>query len=185
VPLPPEGPGRDAFMKEFLLVDLQNNVVREGSRTISATEFYTRVQRADLAAEAEQRKRQRIWMMAGGGVVAVAGVVAGLAVMSTAQNSNTPGCSTDVFTHNACIDSSTTATTTGVLILAAGLTVGAGLFTWGVLTPEMVTTPNDTVRLATDYNLELARKHGAAGARLQIFPSLAPGHAGLLARVSF
>lgn len=185
VPLPPAGPGRDAFMKEFLLVDLQNNSVREGSQPISATEFYTRVQRTDLAAEAEQRKRQRIWMMSGGGVVAAAGLVAGVAVMSSAQNSNSPACSTDVFTHNACIDSSTKTTTTGVLILAAGLTVGAGLFTWGALTPEMVTTPSETVRLAADYNLGLARKHGATGARLQILPSLAPGHAGLLARVSF
>ena len=185
VPLPPEGPGRDAFLKDFVVVDLQNNAVRVGSQTLSATEFYTRVERTDLVAQAEERKRQRMWLMGGGGAVAVASVVAGLVVMSTAQNSNTPACSTDVFTHNACIDSSTKTTTTGVLILAAGLTTGAGLFTWGVLTPEMVTTPNETVRLAADYNLALARKHGAAGARLQILPSLAPGHAGLLARVSF
>ena len=49
----------------------------------------------------------------------------------------------------------------------------------------MVTTPTETVRLAADYNLALARKHGATGARLQLIPSLAPGQVGLLARVSF
>ena len=38
---------------------------------------------------------------------------------------------------------------------------------------------------ATEYNLALAQKHGATGARLQIVPSLSPGHAGLTARVSF
>jgi hypothetical protein len=49
----------------------------------------------------------------------------------------------------------------------------------------VVTTPTETVRLAADYNLALARKHGATGARFQLIPSLAPGQAGLLARVSF
>jgi hypothetical protein len=49
----------------------------------------------------------------------------------------------------------------------------------------MVTTPKETVRLATEYNLALAQKHGATGSRLQIVPSLSPGHAGLTARVSF
>jgi hypothetical protein len=41
------------------------------------------------------------------------------------------------------------------------------------------------VRLAADYNLALARKHGATGARLHLIPSLAPGQAGLLARLVF
>lgn len=185
VPLPPEGAQRDAFMKDFLRVDLQTNAVRDASGSISPTEFYTRVQRTDLAARAEERRRQRIWLMGGGGAVAVAGVVAGILVMSTAQNTNTPGCNADVSTHNACLESSSKTSTAGALILTAGLAVGTGLFTWGVLTPEMVTTPNETVRLATEYNLALAQKHGATGARLQILPTLAPGHAGLVARVSF
>jgi hypothetical protein len=123
--------------------------------------------------------------MGGGGAVAVAGMVAGILVMSSAQNSNSPSCVVDVFTHNACLESSSRTSTAGALILTAGLAVGTGLFTWGALTPEMVTTPNETVRLATEYNLAVAQKHGATGARLQLVPSLGPGHAGLLARVSF
>jgi hypothetical protein len=185
VPLPPPGPEREAFLKDFLVVDLNANAVRDGSGSISPTEFYTRLQRADLVSQAEERRRQRIWLMGGGGAVAVAGVVAGILVMSSAQNTNTPGCVADVYTHNACIESSSRTSTAGALILTAGLTVGAGLFTWGALIPEMVTSPNETVRLATGYNLALAEKHGATGARLQIIPSLSPGHAGLIARVSY
>src|SRR5262249_7383948 len=159
---------RDAFLKEFLMVDPRDNTVRNGPQTLSATDFYTRVERADLAARAEDRKRQRIWLMAGGGAVAIASTVAGILVMSSAQDSNVPACSTDVVTYNRCLDSSAHTTNIGVAILAAGLTVGASLVTWGAFIPEMVTAPGETVRLATDYNLGLARKHGAAGAQLQL-----------------
>jgi len=185
VPLPPEGPARDAFMRDFVVVDVQSNSTRVGTRALSATEFYTRVDRPDLAAQAEDQTRKRVWLMAEGGLVAAAGVAAGLVVMGNAKNTNDPSCAHDIFTQNACVDSSTSATSAGALILGAGLVLGAGLFTWGVLTPDMVTTPTETVRLAADYNLALARKHGATGARLQLIPSLAPGQVGLLARVSF
>jgi hypothetical protein len=185
VPLPPEGPERDAFLTEFLRVDPQENKVTDRSGTLSATDFYSRVQRADLVAQAEDRRRQRIWLMAGGGAVAIASTIAGLAVMSSTQNANAPACSTDVVTHNACLDSNSKKTTAGAVILAAGLTLGVGLFTLGTVVPEMVTSRDETVRLATEHNLGLARKHGAEGARLQLIPSLAPGHAGLLARLSF
>jgi hypothetical protein len=185
VPLPPEGPEREAFMREFLVVDLHENSVREGKRTLSASEFYARVERTDLVAQAEDRTRQRIWLMGGGGALAVASVVAGVVVMSSAKNINSPSCSTDVFAHNACVDSHKSTTTAGALILVAGVALGTGLFTWGAMTPEMVTSPRETLRLAADHNLELARKHGAKGAQLQLIPTLAPGHAGLLARLTF
>ena len=185
VPLPPEGLQREAFMREFMVVDLQDNAVRVGARTLPASEFYTRVERPDLAAQADDRTRQRVWLMAGGGLVATAGLVAGIAVMSTAQNTNDPSCQTDVFTHNACLDSSSKTTTTGALLIGAGLALGAGLITWGSLIPEMVTSPQETVRLAADHNLALARKHGATGVRLHLLPSLGPGQAGLVARASF
>jgi hypothetical protein len=185
VPLPPEGPEREAFMRELLFVDLHDNSVREGKRTLSASEFYTRVERTDLAAQAEDRTRQRIWLMGGGGAVAVASVLAGVAVMGSAKNVNSPSCSTDVFAHNACVDSHQSTTTAGALILVTGAAIGAGLFTWGAMIPEMVTSPRETLRLAADHNLELARKHGAKDAQLQLIPTLAPGHAGLLARLTF
>ncbi|HVP60853.1 MAG TPA: hypothetical protein VMT11_09860 [Myxococcaceae bacterium] len=184
VPLPPEGPGRDAFLRDFMVVNMVDNEVRLGSRILPASEFYTRIERTDLVAQAEDRTRQRVWLMAGGGVVAVASVVGGIVVMSTAQNTNDPGCSVSVPAHNACLDSANHATTAGTILLGAGLALGTGLITWGALIPEMVTSPQETLRLAADYNLALARKHGATGARLQLVPSLAPGYAGLTARLT-
>lgn len=185
VPLPPEGPERDAFMREFLVVDLQENSVRSGTRTLSAREFYDRVGRTDLAAQAEDRTRQRIWLMAGGGAIAAASVAAGIALMSTTKNLNSPSCAMNVTVYNACVDSNKNTTTAGVFILVAGLGLGTGLITWGAFTPEMVTTSGETLRLVADHNLALGRKHGAAGARLQLIPSIAPGYAGLQARLTF
>jgi hypothetical protein len=52
VPLPPAGPERDAFLKEFLRVDPRDNRVTDRSGTVSATDFYARLQRADLVAQA-------------------------------------------------------------------------------------------------------------------------------------
>ncbi|HUM11306.1 MAG TPA: hypothetical protein VLT82_10195 [Myxococcaceae bacterium] len=185
VPLPPEGPEREAFMRDFIVVSLVDNEVRIGARTLPAAEFYTRLDRPDLVARAEDRTRQRVWLMAGGGVVAVASVVAGSLVMASAQNTNDPRCAVSVATQNACLDSSTHAATAGTILLVAGLAIGTGLITWGASIPEMVTTPQETLRLAADYNLALARKHGATGARFQLLPSLAPGYARLTARLSF
>ena len=45
--------------------------------------------------------------------MAVAGVTAGLVVMGNAQNTNDPSCAKDIFTQNACVDSSTRSTSTG------------------------------------------------------------------------
>ncbi len=186
VPLPPPGPGRTAFLREFLTVNVHDTQVTRGGRSVSAWSFYNEVGRTDLAARADERTRQRVWLMAGGGLVAVAGVVTGLVVMSNAQNTNDPSCWTGgVITNNACIDRNKATTSAGVLILVASIAVGTGLITWGALIPEMVTTPEETVRLATDRNLELSRKHGASGVRLRILPGVGPGQAGLTARLTF
>ena len=83
------------------------------------------------------------------------------------------------------VDRSKATTLHGSLIIGAGVVVAASLLTWACLIPEMVTTPEETLHLATQYNRELAKKYGATGASLQIVPSLAPGYAGLTARVSF
>ena len=34
VPLPPDGPERDAFMRDFVVVDVQSNSARVGNRTL-------------------------------------------------------------------------------------------------------------------------------------------------------
>jgi len=73
------------------------------------------------------------------------------------------------------LDRSQRATSTGAILIGAGLGLG------GV---EMVTTHEEAVRLAADCNRELATRK-EQGAQLRILPALAPGHAGLLARLTF
>jgi len=185
VPLPPEGPEREAFLREFITVDPIQNEVRLAGKDLSAHDFYTRLDRPDLVARADERSRQKTWLLVGGGVVAVASVVAGILVINSAKDTNTPACSVDVFTKNACLDSNSKTTTAGAILLVAGIAVGTGLMTWGALIPTMVTPRQETLQLATEHNFALSRKHGGEGARLQILPTLAPGHAGLVARLTF
>jgi hypothetical protein len=186
VPLPPEGPQRQAFLKEFIRVIPRDNEAHLGERTLSAFEFYNRVGRSDLAAQADDRTRQRVWLISGSLLVLAAGAAGGAVVLSNAQDVNDPVCFVHGnFSYNQCVDRHQQTLIIGTAIIAATVVVAGGLFTWGVLTQEMVTTPDETVRLAVGYNRSLAQKHGATGARLRLVPALAPGYAGLTARLSF
>jgi hypothetical protein len=49
----------------------------------------------------------------------------------------------------------------------------------------MVTTPDETVKLATGYNRALGKKYGAPGATFHLLPTFAPGYTGLVARLTF
>ena len=72
------------------------------------------------------------------------------------------------------------------MIIGTAIVVAGGILTWGLLTPEMVTPSEETVRLATEYNRNLAVRHGApSGAQLQILPSIGPQGASLTARITF
>lgn len=189
VPLPPEGPGRDAFMKEFVRVDPRENEAWQASRVLSASEFYTRVNRPDLAARADERTRQKIWLISGSVVVLAAGVAGGAVVLANAQDVNDPACFVNGnISYNDCVSRHQNTTNTGVAIIGATVVAAAGLLTWGLLIPEMVTPPEETVRLATEYNRALGQKYGASsssGVDLRIVPALAPGYAGLTARLRF
>ena len=55
----------------------------------------------------------------------------------------------------------------------------------GLSTPEMVTTHEETVRLAADYNHELAAGKQPVRSQFQLFPAFAPEYAGLAARLTF
>ena len=186
VPMPPEGPAREAFLRDFVRVDPRANEARIGGRTLGAHEFYTRVGRLDLAARADERTRQRIWLFAGAGLTAVAGAVGGAVVLGNAQNLNDPACiAGGNATYNECVDRANKSTTIGSGLILLGVVAGASLFTWACLIPQMVTSPEETVHLATEYNRALAREHGAPGARLQLTPAFGPGYQGLVARLTF
>jgi hypothetical protein len=186
VPLPPEGPGREAFLADFVTVNPRDNEASSNGRSISAFDFYNRVGRPDLAARTDERTRQRIWLISGSVLTFAAGTVAGIVVNNNAQNLNDPACfANNNHSYNDCVERSKATTLHGSIIIGAGVVVAASLLTWAFLIPEMVTPPEETLHLATQYNRELARKYGATGARLQIVPSLAPGYAGLTARFRF
>ncbi len=186
VPLPPEGPGREAFLKEFIRVDPTANQAFLGQEALSAYDFYGRVGRPDLAARADERTRQKIWLMAGGVLVLAAGVTAGVFEFENAQNLNDPNCSVNgALSYNACVDARNRNKTLGILFIGSGVVLGAGLFIWGALIPQMVTTPEQTLELAKGYNRALGQKHGAPAARLRLFPMLGGGRTGLVARLDF
>ncbi|HSP19305.1 MAG TPA: hypothetical protein VLQ79_07320 [Myxococcaceae bacterium] len=185
VPLPPAGPSRDAFLKEFISVDPAGNTVMIGGRPMSAFAFYNRVDRPDLAARADERTRQRIWLISGSVLVLAAGVTGGAIEFATAQNLNDSSCVVNVNTYNACVDAHNQNRNVGILLIGTSVAVAAGLFTWAMIIPEMVTTPQETLTLATGYNRALSKKFAPPAATLRVFPTFAPGHVGLVARLTF
>jgi hypothetical protein len=189
VALPPEGPERDAVLQGFIRVDTRANEAYVGSQSqsLSAYDFYTRAGRPDLAARADERTRQRVWMIAGSVVTLAASATAGAIVLANAQSLNDPACfvgPTNV-AYNDCVERANRTQTIGVGIILAGVTVAASLLTVGILIPEMVTTPDETVHLAVEHNRTLARKHGAPQSRLELLPAIGPGYQGLTARLAF
>ncbi len=186
VALPPQGPARDAFLAQSFSVDLMRNEVSVAREPLAAAEFYRRVGRPDLAAHAEDRGRQRVWLMTGGGLVLAAGVVAGVLVMSGAPDTSSPACQNwDPHAYNDCADRASKAQMGGALLIGAGLVLGGVLIVWGMNVPEMVTAPEETLRLATEHNRTLAGKNGATGVRFELVPAVSPRFAGLSARLTF
>lgn len=183
--LPPPGPERELFLSRFIWVNPRSNEGSVLDHRLTPREFYLRVGRPDLAAWSEDRTRQRIWLMSGGAVTLLAGVVSGALVMAGAPDSSSPACGPQTSpTYADCVDRSQRGTTTGAILIGAGLGVGGALIVLGLSTPEMVTSPEETVRLAADYNRGLVTRKDE-GAHLRVLPALAPGYAGLSARLTF
>jgi hypothetical protein len=187
VRLPPPGPGREAFLRDFLRVDPKSNTPFVGNKEMSASDFYGRIGRPDLVAASDGQTRKRIWLMAAATLVTAAGVGAGVLVLSNAQSLNDPACFVNGNTsYNTCVDRNHQTTLIGGLIIAGAVAAGGGVLTWALTTQEMVTPSKETVRLATEYNRNLAVRHGApAGATLQLLPSIGPQGASLSARLTF
>jgi hypothetical protein len=86
-----------------------------------------------------------------------------------------------------CVERSQRATTTGAILIGAGVGLGGALFALGLSTSETVTTHEETVRLAADYNHGLGANAGkrTERTRFRLLPALGPGYAGLSARLTF
>ena len=156
-----------------------------GTRPLSPQEFYNTVGRADLAARSAERSRQRTWLIVGSVVTLAAGVASGLVVLGNAQSLGDGKCFATPQSYNECVDRNHQTTTIGTVLIASGVVLGGGLFTWAMTIPEMVTTPEESTRLALEHDRALAKKYGAPAARLDILPAIAPGFAGLAARLTF
>lgn len=187
---PPAGPGRDAFDAQAISVDAILNEVKRKGQPLAASEFYRLAGRPDLVKWSEDRTRQRTWLIASGTVIALAGVVTGVFVMGTGPDTSSPECQTTHYEdYSACLDRASKAQMTGAFILGASLAVGGVLFVWGMNIPEMVTPAEDTLKMATEYNRTLSVKNGgsppSSKVQFRIVPSVAPGYAGLTARLTF
>jgi len=187
VRLPPPGPGRQAFLKEYIRVDPRANAPFVGTDFLSAKEFYGKIGRPDLVVASDSQTAKRIWLMSAATLVTVAGVAGGVLILGNAQSLNDPRCfANGNVSYNDCVNRANETTLVGGLIIGLAVAVGGGILTWALLTPEMVTPPEETVRLATEYNRKLAVRHGAPeGAQLQFLPSVGPKGASLSLRLSF
>ena len=177
VPLPPAGPERDAFLKEFITViprptrpswhagPLGPRVLPAGGapgpgRAGGRAHPAAHLAHLRLGAGARRRRHRRR-----GGV-------------RQRPEPERPG-----LLRHATASSTTSASTpttrppTIGMLYRPSVAIAAGLFTWAMLIPEMVTTPEETVKLATGYNRALAKKYGAPGARSTCSRPSPPGSA--------
>ena len=104
-----------------------------------------------------------------------------------AQNVSDPACfAQGVTSYNRCIDSAQKSSLYGALLIGGGVVVGGLLLTIAALTPDMVTTPEETSKLADHYNRNLVKRLNAvAEPRVSIAPVFGPGGGGLAARFTF
>ena len=178
--LPPPGPTRELFMHEMLVVPPHTTDVysSRGARQVSAVEFYRMVGRTDLAAESEMRKTTRGWLYAAGFLSFAGGVASGILVSSNAQSLNDPHCfAKGVKSYNECVNNSSSQSLLGAALIGGGVLVGGLFATWGALTPDMVTSPDETAKMAAKYNRELATKLSQPS--VSVTPVFGPGGGGL------
>jgi len=178
--LPPPGPTRELFLHEMLVVPPHSTDVytSRGARQLTAVEFYRMMGRTDLAAESEQRKTTRGWLYAMGFLSFAGGVASGIVVTSNAQSLNDPHCfSKGVKSYNDCVNNSSNQSLLGAALIGGGVLVGGLFATWAALTPDMVTSADETAKMAAKYNRELASKFSHPS--VSISPVIGPGGGGL------
>jgi len=187
LPLPPAGPARETFLQDMVRFNPRTNEAFIGTRPLGAQEFYNAVGRPDLAVRSAERTRQRTWLIVSSVVTLAAGVVSGVIVLGNAQSLGDGKCfaAPQPQVYNECVDRNHQTTTIGTALIASGVVLGGGLFTWAMTIPEMVTTPEESAKLALEHDRALSKKYGAPEARLDVLPAIGPGFAGLTARLTF
>jgi hypothetical protein len=162
---------------------------QSGARQLTAVEFYRLVGRGDLAAASEARKGERGILYGFSFLTFAAGVASGIWVSSNAQNLNDPSCfAQGTVSYNKCVDSAQKTSLYGALLIGSGVVVGGLLLTIAALTPDMVTSPEETAKLADQYNRNLSKRLTAAAhsePRVQVTPVFGKDAGGLAARFTF
>ena len=187
LPLPPAGPARETFLQDMVRFNPRTNEAFIGTRPLGAQEFYSEVGRPDLAARSAERSRQRTWLIVGSVVTLAAGVTSGLVVLGNAQSLGDGKCfaAPQPQVYNDCVDRNHQSTTVGTVLIASGVLLAGGLFTWAMTIDQMVTTPDESAKLTLEHDRALARKYGAPEAHLDVLPAIGPRFAGLTARLTF
>jgi hypothetical protein len=187
--LPPPGIAREVYYRDMLRIRPHKTDVftQHGARQLSAAEFYRLVGRGDLASASEVRQSERAVLYGFSFLTFAAGVASGIWVTSNAQSLNDPACFTQgVTSYNKCVDRSQKTSLYGAGLIAGGVVVGGLLLTIAALTPDMVTTPEETTRLVNNYNRGLSRRLSASvEPRVQVTPIFGKDGGGLAARFTF
>ena len=113
--------------------------------------------------------------------------MAKLATSSTCLSLNDPGCfAQGVISYNKCVDRSSKTSLYGAMLIGGGVVIGGLLLTIAALTPDMVTTPEETAKLADQYNRNLVKRLNAVvEPKVSVTPVFGPGGGGLAARFTF
>ena len=187
--LPPPGLAREVYLRDSLRLRAYDNDVytERGARQLSAVEFYRTIGRPDLASASEVRKGERGLLYTFSFLTFAAGVASGVYVTSTAQPMNSPSCvSQGVVSYNQCVKSNSNTKTLGAALIGGGLIVGGLLATWAVLTPDMVTSPEETAKLVDQYNRNLSKRlNSFAEPRVEVTPMFGKDGGGIAARFTF
>jgi len=189
-PIPARGLSREIYLRDSLRLGTYDNDVytERGSRQLAAAEFYRLVGRSDLASASEARKGERGILYTLSFLTFAGGVASGVYVMSTAQPLSAPSCfNNGVAGYNHCVQQNSNTKTLGAGLIAGGVVLGGLLLTWAALTPDMVTSPEETSKLVDQYNRNLSKRLTSAYTepRVEVTPTFGKDGGGLAARFTF
>lgn len=143
-----------------------------GGLTLDRAQFYTVVGRPDLAKEAQSRNTSRIIWIAAGSVVAMAGLVSGVILMSSNDNSySCTGLGTPFEQCNPVPSNS--GTWTGLGLTIGGVAVGVVMIAVGIATTGPVSTSAEDEEMAKKYNRTLLDKLSGKASAPSAVPAVA------------